>query len=292
LQNSQLNGRHRVSLTGYEISPNGAFDGIHGDEQLLPRVNPIRAIRRRWWMIALVVVVAVAVAAAYIHYIQTPTYKASLKILVGHEVPETQTVTQQQREGEKEGILEWQNSTNATESFAPPSINTELQGLQQLTKTIAEAVETRPVMEPVVQRLERQDFLVDLQTVQRNLQAKQSGETQFIDISYQDSTPEGAQLVANTAGDVFTEQVSELSPTSGSKTTATVWERASEPEEPNSLGPERIVLLALAVGLILGVGLALLLDYFDDRCRSPEEAEQVSGVPVFGVIPPFKVKSV
>jgi capsular polysaccharide biosynthesis protein len=39
------------------------------------------------------------------------------------------------------------------------------------------------------------------------------------------------------------------------------------------------------VGAVLGTGLVFLLEFMDDSWRSPEEAEQVSGVPTFGVIP-------
>lgn len=53
--------------------------------------------------------------------------------------------------------------------------------------------------------------------------------------------------------------------------------------------PVRNGALALVLGLMLGVGLAFLLEYLDDSWRSPEEVEQVSGVPTFGVIPEFKV---
>ena len=39
---------------------------------------------------------------------------------------------------------------------------------------------------------------------------------------------------------------------------------------------------------VFGMRLAFLLEYVDDSWRSPEEAEQVSGVPTFGVIPEFE----
>ncbi|MEW6638555.1 MAG: hypothetical protein AB1425_17275, partial [Actinomycetota bacterium] len=65
--------------------------------------------------------------------------------------------------------------------------------------------------------------------------------------------------------------------------------RAAVPEDPVSPNPVRNGLLALLLGLMLGVGLAFLLEYLDDTWRSPEELELVSGVPNFGVIPEFKV---
>jgi succinoglycan biosynthesis transport protein ExoP len=50
--------------------------------------------------------------------------------------------------------------------------------------------------------------------------------------------------------------------------------------------PKRNAIVALAVGLMLGVGLAFLREYLDDRLKSKEDVEQVvPGVPVLGLIP-------
>jgi capsular polysaccharide biosynthesis protein len=68
---------------------------------------------------------------------------------------------------------------------------------------------------------------------------------------------------------------------------ATVVEQAALPDNPVSPQPIRNGLLALMAGLVLGLMLAFLLEYRDDSWRSPEEAEQVSGVPTFGVIRQF-----
>jgi polysaccharide biosynthesis transport protein len=39
------------------------------------------------------------------------------------------------------------------------------------------------------------------------------------------------------------------------------------------------------LGLILGIGVALLLDRFDRRIREPDELEEASGLPVLGLVP-------
>lgn len=55
------------------------------------------------------------------------------------------------------------------------------------------------------------------------------------------------------------------------------------PFEPN---PRRSAFLGLAVGLMLALGLALLLDYLDNRLRGKEDLERAGkGLPVVGVIP-------
>jgi capsular polysaccharide biosynthesis protein len=69
---------------------------------------------------------------------------------------------------------------------------------------------------------------------------------------------------------------------------AVVWERAALPQSPVSPDPVRTGVIALVVGLMLGTGLAFLVDRLDRRWRSPDEVEQVSGVLTLGVIPEFK----
>jgi capsular exopolysaccharide synthesis family protein len=83
---------------------------------------------------------------------------------------------------------------------------------------------------------------------------------------------------------VFSERVSDISPNA---VTATVWDSAATPQYAANLTPLRDALLAMVVGIMLGVGLAFVIEYLDDSWHSPEEAEQVSGVPTFGVIPAF-----
>jgi capsular polysaccharide biosynthesis protein len=199
-----------------------------------------------------------AVVGATIGYslMQTPVYEASIKMIIG-----------QKQSGAFEGL------------------GSEIPGLQQLTITMTEAVETRPVAEAVVREL---NLEMSAGVLLKNLSAEQIGNTQFIEVSYTDSDPERARRVADTIGEVFSRQVSEVSPSTNA-IAATVWEHAEVPKDPVSPNLPLNCLLALVVGATLGVGLAFLLEYRDDSWRSPEEAEQVSGVPTFGVIPRYKV---
>jgi len=53
--------------------------------------------------------------------------------------------------------------------------------------------------------------------------------------------------------------------------------------------PRRNAIVALAVGLMLGVGLAFLREYLDDSLKGKEDVERVAlGVPVVGLIPELK----
>lgn len=225
------------------------------DEYVVSLRDILRVLQSRLWIIALVTVVLTG-AAVGLSLAQTPVYESSIKLLVGQE----------------RGITENPN---------------DVVGLQQLTKTMAEGINSRPVAEAVIQQLDLrtspEDFL-------ENLDVEQISETQFIQVDYKDSSPERARQVANAIGDVFSEQVSEVSPNANA-ITATVWERAQAPDGSVSPNPARNGLLALLLGLIIGMGLAFLIEYLDPSWRSPEEAEQISGVPTFGIIPEFEVST-
>ncbi|HEY7646152.1 MAG TPA: polysaccharide biosynthesis tyrosine autokinase, partial [Hyphomicrobiales bacterium] len=62
-------------------------------------------------------------------------------------------------------------------------------------------------------------------------------------------------------------------------------DRALVPDAPSEPRIGRILLISLMLGLMAGLGLAYMLELFDDCVRSPEEAEQLSGLSTLGVIP-------
>ncbi len=67
--------------------------------------------------------------------------------------------------------------------------------------------------------------------------------------------------------------------------TATITQQAEVPEVPFSPQTLRTVILAVVVGLILGVGLAFLREYFDDAVRTKEDIERASGLSVLALLP-------
>ncbi len=61
---------------------------------------------------------------------------------------------------------------------------------------------------------------------------------------------------------------------------------ATVPSAPSSPKPARSAILALAIGLILGVGAALLLEYLDDSIKSKDDLDTaLAGLPTLGIIP-------
>ena len=232
--------------------------------ELPPEVEPNVSLRdlvlpvwQRLWVVALVAVLIVGATVGFT-LTRTPLYEASIKILIG------------QAQGD---------------DVVTDNLGAQMAGLQEITQTMVKAVSTRPVADATIEEL---NLSMSPSELLANLEAEQVEATQFIEVSYRDPDPKRAQRIANTIGDSFSKQVSEVSPSANS-IAATVWEPATVPQSPVSPDLFRNLLLALVAGVMLGVAVAFLLEYIDDSWRSPEEAEQVSGVPTFGVIPMFKV---
>jgi succinoglycan biosynthesis transport protein ExoP len=213
------------------------------EEDVLPLREILHIVLRRIWIIVLAMIVATGLALGF-SLAQTPTYKASVKILVGQR--------------EDVGHV--------------ASLSGDVEGLQQLTKTLTAAVDSRPVAEAVIKRLNLEttpEALLD------NLQAQQVPETQFIQVSYEDPSAERAQLVAETTGEAFSDLISTVSPKAYA-VTATIWEPAQVSEEPVSPNLKLNVFLGLVLGVVLGLALAFLSESLGVRNAREERGPETN----------------
>jgi capsular exopolysaccharide synthesis family protein len=94
----------------------------------------------------------------------------------------------------------------------------------------------------------------------------QSLETRMVSLQQQIGQLGIGQQLANTGG---TQVVSE----------------GQVPTQPFAPQPARNGALGLPLGLLLGIGLVFLFDTFDDRIRTKEDLEQLSGLPTLGMVP-------
>jgi uncharacterized protein involved in exopolysaccharide biosynthesis len=69
-----------------------------------------------------------------------------------------------------------------------------------------------------------------------------------------------------------------------------VVDEARPPRAPIRPQKTRGIVLSVVVGLVLGVAVAGVLEYFDTTLKSPDDVERVLGLPVIGVVPTYSVK--
>ena len=86
--------------------------------------------------------------------------------------------------------------------------------------------------------------------------------------------------------DIIDDRIKELNVTEDvGALNITILEVARVAEKPSKPQRSQIMAMALVLGLMLGVGLTLTLDWLDTRLRSADEISAILGVPVLGVVP-------
>jgi capsular polysaccharide biosynthesis protein len=213
-----------VTPTNGTQSPT-AFTRVSEDEGSFSLSDLTRVIVKRLWVILLVVCVVVGAAVGASLW-QTPTYEASAQVWVDQKQGDQQT-----------------------------NLAGTVEGLQTIILTMIHAIDSRPVAEEAIQRLNLDMTPAELLD---NLVIEQVESTSFIVLTYQSNDPVQAAQIVNTVGEVSSELISERS-AAGSQLTANVYEEAIVPESPVSPKPLRNGLLTLVMGLVLCVGTALAL---------------------------------
>lgn len=113
-------------------------------------------------------------------------------------------------------------------------------------------------------------------------------DTVLIDVKVLDESPTQARDIANTLSDEFVAMARGLeTPEDGSApgTRVVVEQRASAPNSPVVPRKVRNIAMGLGIGVLLGVGLAVVREYLDNSVKDPEIVEEIAGVGVVGSIP-------
>ncbi|MGH3330493.1 MAG: polysaccharide biosynthesis tyrosine autokinase [Nocardioidaceae bacterium] len=213
----------------------------------------MRIARRRWKLIAGCLVVAVA-AAALVTFQTTPQYSSSARLFV--------STSQTSSDAAYQGSL---FSAQRVTSYA------DLASGQELSRRVIE--ELGLDMEP--------------SDLSAKISATVVPETVIMEISVTDPDPAQAQRLTQAVAEELTVFVSELETPPGKNNApikATVVDPASLPETPVSPQPVRNLGLAGILGLLLGLGAAVLRELLDTTVTSQEDVADATDVSVMGNI--------
>jgi len=143
--------------------------------------------------------------------------------------------------------------------------------------------------ETLAQRtIDRLGLHMNAATLKASVTAKSKANTVLIDVGVLDPSPVRARDIANALSDEFVGMVRELETSAIGATPearVVVEQRATTPTTPAVPKTKRNLVLGIALGAMLGVGLALLRDQLDNTIKSPEALEEVTGTGVVGYIP-------
>jgi capsular polysaccharide biosynthesis protein len=203
----------------------------------------------------IVLIIAIAVSAAVIgavvsYYFITPSYQAITTILV-NESKNTQSVV----------------TSEATVAD------------QTVMATYYKIIQSEAILSKAGKKLKPKMTASQLKAM---ITVGGDGKDQVINLTVQDTDPVRAAKIANTTASVFEKEVVNLMNVDN----VSILDKAKEtgsfaPVAPN---PQLNIAIALIVGLMIGVGIAFLLEYFDNTIKREEEIGRLLNIPVLGVI--------
>jgi polysaccharide biosynthesis transport protein len=193
------------------------------------------------------------------------------------------------------GVLAWTRTpiyAAETQLFvaaggAPADLSQTYQGglfSQQRVQSYAEIVSSRAVAQAVIEQL---DFPETVEHLQSEIHASVPTGTVLINVRVNDRSPQRAKAIADAVGAVFPTVVSTLETPEASRTSPVKVSVASQAQLPTGpVSPRKSLFLGLGglLGLMLGIGGAVLREALDDRIRGEDDAAAIAGAPILGSI--------
>ena len=219
----------------------------------------LNVLRTRWRIIAACVLVVLGVGA-YTTLTTVPTYQATARVYL---------------------------------STTKPSSDTQQGGTYVITRqdlnTYVEVLSSPSVMGPLRTKLGLGPG------APLNISAAVSDLSNVLDLTATSSSPQLAADIANTAGPVLAAEAKQFSPLlalSGQSVEATSIAPATPPNAPLSPNVRRNLVLALLVGIVAGIGLALIRHMSDTKIRNEDDVRALSDRPILANIPLVKNQDV
>lgn len=215
----------------------------------------VKALRTQW-LTVLATTLACMIAAVVITITTTPLYQASTRLFV---------------------------STTAGSSMSDKYQGNRLS--QDRVLSYMELIKGETLSQRVVDKL---NLDISAKQLRENVSATSKLDTVLIKVTVLDKSPVRARDIANALSDEFVKMARELeTPAPGANPDArvVVEQRASVPSSPVVPNKLRNIAAGLGLGLLLGIGLALLRMFLDNTVKDREKIEEITGVGLIGSIP-------
>ncbi|HEX2552041.1 MAG TPA: polysaccharide biosynthesis tyrosine autokinase, partial [Nocardioidaceae bacterium] len=213
----------------------------------------LKVVRRRWRVILVSLVVVVALASL-VTLRTTPQYESKARLFV-----------------------------SSTERSTSDAYQGGLFSIQRVS-SYADLVKGQELSSRVIDRLGLQMTPADLS---KKITATVVPDTVILEVSATDPNPREAQKIGQAVAIELTQFVSELETPPGKANAplkATVVDSANLPTSPVSPQPLRNLGLAVVLGLLLGVGLAVVRELLDTSIKGPQDIAAITETPVLGGI--------
>lgn len=217
-------------------------------EETISLKELLETLRKRLLLIFLIIITAVLVSGVVSYFFLTPIYSTSTQLLINQKRDQQTTV----------------NSSD---------VQTNL----QLINTYNVIIKSPAILDKVAEKL---NSGVTAGQLNGEITVGNAQNSQVVNVSVQDKDPKRAADIANTTAEVFKTEIAKI------MNIDNVSILAKATINPSPVKPRPLINMAigLVVGLMVGVGLAFLIEYFDNTVKNEQEIERLLELPVLGVI--------
>ncbi|MCR8746788.1 YveK family protein [Romboutsia lituseburensis] len=207
-------------------------------------------IKKRFWIIALIAIIATTVSGiiSYIRYV--PVYQAQTTLIVSAEPVNGNTVLT----GDQMSVT------------------------QKLAVLYGEVIKSRAVLEPVIKDL---NLDMSYNQLAASVSVTPVNETQIMNLMVQDTNPERARDIANKIPNVFSKEAKRI--TNANK--VEVIDKAILSKVPVNSNKTMNMVIAAVLGVMIGLFVIFLIEYLDNKIKTPQDIQKHLELPILGVIP-------
>lgn len=220
-------------------------------EQTISLQELFQVLKKRLFLIITITLAAVAISAAVSYFVLTPVYEVKTTMMAY---------------GADKKLESDSNSL------------TEIQTNLKLINTYNDLIKSDKILEKVLNELELDMTMGQLA---RKINVSNNKESHVIYISVKDTDPYRAAEIANMTAQILEKEIQQEMNASIKQ-----WSRAKVSENQAPVEPKPLLNIAIAavIGLMLGVGLAFLLEFLDNTIKTEQDIENTLELPVIGVI--------
>jgi capsular polysaccharide biosynthesis protein len=215
----------------------------------------IDIIKKRFWIITLITVVAALVSGLVSFYVLQPTYETGTTLMVN------KSKSDENKEITSDDIM----------------VN------QKLALTYGEIARSRKVLDKVANDL---NLSLTYEELSKAVTISSVKDTEIINIKVQNTNPKLAYKIANKIPEIFAKEVRRITKADSVE----VLDYAVVPNDPIKPNKMMNVAIAAVLGMMIGLFLTFLLEYMNNKIKTPNDIEKYLDLPVLGVVPSMEGK--
>ncbi|MFJ8263982.1 YveK family protein [Rummeliibacillus sp. NPDC094406] len=213
-----------------------------------------KIIKGHAFLIIAITVVSISIAAIISYFVLTPIYTADTQILVN------------------------QKNEKRNQYVASSQIDADL----QLINTYNVVIKSPLILSKVIEKL---DLDITPEKLTEQITILNTSNSQVFTVHVEDTKASRAVEISNTIADIFKDEIPALMKVDN----INILSYAKLSENPNAAKPNKLLNMGIAaiIGLMLGIGIAILIETLDTRIKTEQDIVEILDLPIIGLVSPI-----